>query len=175
MTRSGSDHAIYMGVHSTHSRLTPVSILDNSLCLYYACYTEKAPNAWNRRGTPNLKTGNTYYQPKRPSTGTTHRPSTRHYEKGGPGVKTHNTNQHSSRARLLHSNQPPSSPTPNRVTTTSSQPTQPAVKHRRAEPHHNTEHPSPQWGHTAIGNTFSEDLPFVFSQQRTTYVKCCQC
>ena len=87
------------------------------------CYTEKAPNAWHRRGTPN--TGNTYHQPKRPSTGTTHRPRTRHYLKGIPGVRKHRTNQHSSRARLNHSNHPPSSPTPNRVITRSSQPTQP--------------------------------------------------
>ena len=98
-------------------------ILDAAWSLALCCYTEKAPNAWHRRGTP--KTGNTYHQPKRPSTGTTHRPSTRHYLKGSPGVKTHNTNQHSSRAGLQHSNYPPSSPTPNSVTTRSSQPTQP--------------------------------------------------
>ena len=30
-----------------------------------ACYTEKAPNAWHRRGTQ--KTGNTYNQPNRPN------------------------------------------------------------------------------------------------------------
>ena len=89
----------------------------------FSCYTEKAPNAWHRRGTP--KPGNTYHQPKRPLTGTTHIPSTRHYLKGSPGVKTHNTNQHSSRTRLQHSNHPPASPTPNSVTTRSSQPTQP--------------------------------------------------
>ena len=33
-------------------------------------------------------TGNTYNQPKPPSTGTTHSPFTRHYRKGSPGVKT---------------------------------------------------------------------------------------
>ena len=85
------------------------------------CCTEKAPNAWHRRGTQ--KTGNTYSQPKRPSTDTTHRPSTEHYRKGNPGVKTHNTNQRSSCARHQrsscarhqHSNHPPSSP--NRVIT----------------------------------------------------------
>ena len=77
---------------------------------------------------------------QRPSTGTTHRPSTRHYRKGSPGVKTHhNTNKHNSRARLQHSNHPPSSPTPNRVITRSSQPTHPAAKHRQAEPHYNTD------------------------------------
>ena len=47
----------------------------------------------------------------------------------------HNTNQDSSRARLQHSNNPPLSPSPNRVTARSSQPTQPAAKDRRAEPH----------------------------------------
>ena len=47
------------------------------------CYTEKAPNAWHRRGTQN--TGNTYNQRKRPSTDTPHRPSTKHYRKGSPG------------------------------------------------------------------------------------------
>ena len=62
------------------------------------CNTEKALNAWHRRGTQ--KTGNTYNQSKRPSTDTTHRPSTKHYRKGSPGFNTHNTNQHSSRARL---------------------------------------------------------------------------
>ena len=101
------------------------------------CYTEKAPNAWHPQGTP--KTGNIYNQPKQPSTGTTHRPSTRHYRKGSPGVKTHNNNQHSSRACLQQSNHTPSLPTPNRVTTRSSQPTHPAAKHRRAEPHYNTD------------------------------------
>ena len=54
------------------------------------CYTEKARNSWHRRGTQ--KTGNPYSQPKRPSTDTTHRPSTLHYRKGSPGVKTQNTN-----------------------------------------------------------------------------------
>ena len=101
------------------------------------CYTKKAPNAWHCRGT--RKTGNTYNQPKRPSTDTTHRPSTKHYRKGSPGVKMHNTNQHSSRARLQHSNHPPSSPSPNRVITRSSQPTQPAAKRRHAQPHYTTD------------------------------------
>ena len=100
-------------------------------------YTEKAPNAGHRQGTP--KTGNTCNQFKRPSTGTTHRQRTRHYRKGSPGVKTHNTNQHSGRERFQHSNPPPSLPTPNWVTTRSSQPTELAAKHRRAEPHYNTD------------------------------------
>ena len=95
------------------------------------CYTEKAPNAWHRRG--KQKTGNTHNQPKRPSTDTIYRPSTRHYRKGSPGVKTHNTNQHSSRAGLHNSNHPPLLPTPDRVITRCAQPTQPAAKHRRAE------------------------------------------
>ena len=88
----------------------------------HVCYTGKAPNAWHRRGTQ--KTGNTYNQPKRPSTDT-HRPSTKHYRKGSQGVKAHNTNQHSSRARLQHRDHAPSSPSPNRFITGSSQPTQP--------------------------------------------------
>ena len=101
------------------------------------CYIEKVPNAWHRQG--RQKTGNTYNQFKRPSTGTTDRPSTRHDRKGSPGVKKRNTNQHSSRARLQHGNHPTTLPTPNRVITRSSQPTQPAAKHRRAEPHYNTD------------------------------------
>ena len=99
----------------------------------HVCYTGKAPNAWHRRGTQ--KTGNTYNQPNRPSTDT-HRPSTKHYRKGSPGVKTHDTNQNCSRARLQHSNHPPSSPSPNRFITGSSQPSQPAAKRRRAQPHY---------------------------------------
>ena len=86
------------------------------------CYTEDAPNAWHRRGTQ--KTGHTYNQPNH----TTHRPSTWPYRKGSPAVRTHSTNQ--------HSNHPPLPPTPNRVITRFSQPTQPAAKHRRAEPHY---------------------------------------
>ena len=86
------------------------------------CSTEKSLNGWHRRGTPN--TGNTYHQPNRLSTDRTHKPSMRHYLKGSPGDKTHNTDQHSSWARLQHSNHP-SSPTPKSVTTRSSQPTQP--------------------------------------------------
>ena len=38
-----------------------------------------------------------------------------HYRKRSPGVKTHNTNQHGSRARLQHSTHPPSLPKPNWV------------------------------------------------------------
>ena len=53
--------------------------------------------------------------------------------------KTHNTNQHSSRARLHHSDHPPSLSTPNMVITRSSQLMQPAAKHRWAEPHCNTD------------------------------------
>ena len=99
----------------------------------------KSSKRLDRRGTP--KTGNSYNQSKRPSTGTTHRPCTRHNRKGSPEVKTHNINKHSNRARLQHmySNHPPSSPTPNRVIRRSSQPTQPAAKHRRADPHNNTD------------------------------------
>ena len=78
----------------------------------------------------NTKDQNTYNPHKR---WPTHRPSTWHNLKGSPGVKTHNTNQHSSRARLQHSNHPPSVPSTNRVNTRSSQPTQPAVKRRRAQ------------------------------------------
>ena len=103
----------------------------------WSCYKGKAPNAWHRRGTQ--ETGNTYKQPKRPSSDTTHRPSTKHYRKGSPGVKTHKTGQHSSRARLQDSNHPPSSPSPNRVITRSSQPTQPAAKRRRTQPHDTTD------------------------------------
>ena len=40
----------------------------------------------------------------------------------------HNTNQRSSRARLQHCKHPRSLPTPNKVITRSSQPTQPATK-----------------------------------------------
>ena len=47
------------------------------------CYTEKAPNAWHRGGTQT--TGDTYNQRNRPSTGTPHRLSTKHYRKGSPG------------------------------------------------------------------------------------------
>ena len=126
-------------VPATHASLTVPRTWDGQLLLHKRarCYTETAPNARHRRVTQ--KTGNTYNQPKRPSTGTPHRPSTRHNRKGSPGVKTHNTNQHSSRARLQHSNHPPPLPTHNRVITRSFQPTQPATKHRRAEPHYNTD------------------------------------
>ena len=54
---------------------------------------------WHSQGTQ--KTGNTHNQPKRPSTDTTHRPSTKQYRKGSPGVKTHNKNQYSSRAACV--------------------------------------------------------------------------
>ena len=99
------------------------------------CYTEKAPNAWHHQGTQ--KTGDTY---KRPSLGTTPRPSTRHHRKTSPRAKPHNTNQHSSRARLQHSNLPPSLQTPGRgrVSARSSQPTLANAKHRRAKLHYNT-------------------------------------
>ena len=53
---------------------------------------------------------------------------------GSPGIKTHNTNQHSSRARLQHSNHPPSLPTPNQQ---GLHQILSAVKHRWAEPHYN--------------------------------------
>ena len=47
-----------------------------------ACYKEKAPNAWHRRGTQ--KTGNTYSQPNRPNR---HTSQTKHQAlpKGQPG------------------------------------------------------------------------------------------
>ena len=118
------------------------------------CYMEKVPNALHRRGTQ--KTGNTYNQSNRPSTDTTHRPRTWHYRKGSPGVKTHNTNQHSCRARLQHSHHPPLVPTRNWVIIISSQSMQPAAKHMRAEPHYTTDitrlsgdtqrPPPPAWG-----------------------------
>ena len=120
------------------------------------CYTKKAPNAWHRRGTS--KTGNTYHRPQQLSTGTTHRPSTRHVLKGSPGVKTHNTNQHSRRARLHHSNHPSSLPTPDSVTTRSSQPKQPLRSTGGLSRItiiyiyiyiYNTERPPPQRGHAA--------------------------
>ena len=60
----------------------------------------KAPNTWHRQGTQI--TGNTYNQHKRPPIGTTHRPS-----KGQPkcpASREHNTKQHSSHARLHHTN-----------------------------------------------------------------------
>ena len=44
------------------------------------CYTEKAPNAWHRRGTQ--KTGNTYNQPNQPNR---HTSQTKHYRKDSPG------------------------------------------------------------------------------------------
>ena len=62
------------------------------------CYKERVPNAWHRRGTQ--QTGNTDNQLKRPSTGTPHRPRTRHCRKGCTGIQTHNTSRHSNRARL---------------------------------------------------------------------------
>ena len=118
------------------------------------CYTKKAPNAWHRRGTQN--TGNTYKQPKRPSTDTTHRPAPNTIERAARESRRITRLQHSSRARLQHSNHPPSSPSHNRVITRSSQPTQPAVKRRRAQPHYTTGTtslsgdmqlpPSPAWG-----------------------------
>ena len=110
------------------------------------CYTEKAPNAWHRRGTQ--KTGNTYKQPDRPSTDTPHRPSTKHYRKGSPGDAQHLLTQQQP-CTLQHNNNPPSLPANylhlhlhlylhlhlhlpalNRVITRSSQPTQPAAKPR---------------------------------------------
>ena len=90
------------------------------------------------------------------TTDTSHRPSTWHYRKRNPGVKTHNTNQHSCRARLQHSHHPPLVPTRNWVIIISSQSMQPAAKHMRAEPHYTTDitrlsgdtqrPPPPAWG-----------------------------
>ena len=89
----------------------------------------------NRQETPTI---NPNHQP-RPSIDTTHRPSTKHYRNGTPGVKTHNCNQHSSRAHLGHNNHPPWSTSPNRVITRFSRPTQVAAKRSRAEPHCTTD------------------------------------
>ena len=64
-----------------------------------------------RLAPPRNTIYNTYNQHvyKRPPIGTTHRPSTRYHRKGSPRIKSHNTNQHSSRARhQQHSNLPPS-------------------------------------------------------------------
>ena len=113
------------------------------------CYTEKAQNAWHRRGPQ--KTGNTYNQRNRPSTDTPHKPSTKHYRKGSPGDAQHQLTQQP--CMLQHNNNPPSLPAPNRVITRSSQPTQPAAKPRsntqagRAALHHR--HHPPQRGHAA--------------------------
>ena len=64
-----------------HYNITPrTSSMQPSMC-----HTEKAPNAWHRQGTS--KTGNTYNQPKQPSTGTTHRPSTRAIQERGPRIE----------------------------------------------------------------------------------------
>ena len=64
--------------------------------------------------------------------------SSRHHRKGTPRVKSHNTNQHSSRARLHHRKLPPSLCTPSRVIARSSQSTQPNAKYKRAEPSYGT-------------------------------------
>ena len=115
------------------------------------CYTEKAQNAWHRRGPQ--KTGNTYNQRNRPSTDTPHKPSTKHYRKGSPGDAQHQLTQQP--CMLQHNNNPPSLPAPNRVITRSSQPTQPAAKPRsntqagRAALHHR--HHPPQRGHAWCG------------------------
>ena len=108
------------------------------------CYTEKAPNAWQRRGTK--KTRNTYNQPNRPNRQT----SQTKYQalpKGQPGRRITTLTQ---QPCTLQHNNPPSAPTPDRVITRSVQPTQAAAKprsnpgglveqagwlRRRAEPH----------------------------------------
>ena len=91
------------------------------------CNAKKALNTWHRRGTQ--QTGNTYHQPNRRSTDTPHRPSIKHYRKGSPGDAWHQLTQQP--CTLQHSNNAPSSPSPNRVITRSSQPTQPAAKPSR--------------------------------------------
>ena len=96
----------------------------------------ESPNVWHRQGTQ--KTGSTYNQHRRSSMGTTHRPSTRHHRKGSPRAKSRNINQHSSRARLHHSNLLPYLRTPSRNPARPSRPMQPYANHRRAEPQHNT-------------------------------------
>ena len=133
------------------------------------CYTEKAPNAWQRRGTQ--KTRNTYNQPNRPNRQTS---QTKHQAlpKVQPGRCITPTQQPCTRQH----NNPPSAPTPDRVITRSFQPTQPAAKprsntgglveqagclRRRAEPHNtidttrlsgDTQRPPapPAWGEPVI-------------------------
>ena len=68
------------------------------------CYTEKAPNAWQRQGTQ--KTRNTYNQPNRPNR-KTYRPSTKRYRKDSPGDAEHQLTQQP--CTLQHN--PPSAPT----------------------------------------------------------------
>ena len=109
--------------------------------------------ACHRQG--RRKTGNTYNQHKQPPIGTTNRSSTRHHGKGSPRVKLYDTNQHSSRARLQHSNPPPSAAcTPSRGIDRASQQTQANAKPSRAELYYNTATPHtsgdtrhpPPWG-----------------------------
>ena len=63
----------FVSQHSTRHRST---------CPFLLCYTEKSPNAWQRRGTQ--KTRNTYNQPNRPNRQTS---QTKHQAlpKGQPG------------------------------------------------------------------------------------------
>ena len=79
------------------------------------CYTGKAPNAWQRRGTQ--KTRNTYNQPNRSNQQTS---QTKHQAlpKGQPGRRITPITQQP--CTLQHNNNPPSAPTPDRVITRSS-------------------------------------------------------
>ena len=72
-----------------------------------------------------------------PTTANRHNSQTTHQapSKG----QSHNTNQHSSRAGLQHSNPLPSLHKPIRVIVRSSQPTQPNAKQRGAEPNYHTD------------------------------------
>ena len=68
-----------------------------------------------RLAPPRSTKDRKHIQPKRPASGTTHRPSTRHHRNRSPRVKSRNTNQHRNRARLQHSNPQPSLQTLSRV------------------------------------------------------------
>ena len=67
------------------------------------------------------------------TTGTRHNSQTKHRapSKEQPNSQSHNTDQ--------HSNPQPSSHRPSRIIPEPSQPTQPSVRRRRAEPHYNTD------------------------------------
>ena len=65
------------------------------------CNCKRLAPSRNTKDWKHLQSTHTTNQPTRPSTGTNHRPCTRHCRKGSPGVKTHNTNQHSSRAHAV--------------------------------------------------------------------------
>ena len=99
------------------------------------CYTENAPNTWHRQGTQRQRT---------PTINTSDRQYAQLTDQA-PGAseraaqESHNTNQHSSHARLHHSNLLPLLRTPSRVIARPSRPTQPSANHRLAEPNNNTD------------------------------------